>query len=225
MKTRMNRVVAVVLGASIFLFLVTGCGLSNAVKGGAIGAGAGGAAGGVIGHEAGNTAAGAIIGAAVGGTAGVLIGRHMDKQAEEMRKELENAEVERVAEGIRITFDSGILFLTDSSELQPEARTTIESMAKVLNDYPDSNVLIEGDTDNTGTADYNQKLSERRAQAVADYHKLLGVAGSRISIVGLGESNPIASNDSADGRRQNRRVEVAIFANDALKQAAEKGSL
>jgi outer membrane protein OmpA-like peptidoglycan-associated protein len=209
----------------VSLSLMIGCGVSNALKGGVIGAGAGGAAGGVIGHEVGHTAAGAIIGAAVGGTAGVLIGRHMDKQAEEMRQKLENAEVERVAEGIKITFDSGILFSINSSELQPEARRTIESMAQVLNDYPDSNILIEGDTDNTGTSEYNQALSERRAQAVADYHTRLGVAGSRISTIGLGESNPVASNDTVGGRQQNRRVEVAIFANDALKQAAENGNL
>lgn len=209
-------------GSVVFLI---GCGASNALKGGAVGAGAGGVAGGVIGHEVGNTAAGAIIGAAVGGTAGVLIGRHMDKQAEKMRQEIENAEIERVAEGIKVTFNSGILFAIDSSELQPAARKTIESMAKVLNDYPDTNILIEGDTDNTGTSTYNQALSERRAQAVADYHIRLGVAGSRISTIGLGESNPIASNDTADGRQQNRRVEVAIFANDTLKQAAERGSI
>lgn len=223
MKTILNRIIALALGASVFF--VTGCGVSNAVKGGVIGAGAGGAVGGVIGHEAGNTAAGAIIGAAVGGTAGVLIGRHMDKQAEEMRAKLENVEVERVAEGIRITFDAGILFSTDSSELQSEARRAIEGMAKVLNDYPESNILIEGDTDSIGTSEYNQALSERRAQAVADYHKRLGVAASRISTIGLGESNPVASNDTADGRRLNRRVEVAIFANDALMKAAENGTL
>jgi outer membrane protein OmpA-like peptidoglycan-associated protein len=205
-------------------FLV-GCSASNTLKGGAIGAGAGGLAGGVIGRQVGSTAVGAIIGAAVGGTTGVLIGRHMDKQAEEMRRQVENAEIERVGEGIKVTFDSGILFATNSFELQPAARTTIESMAKILNDYPDSNILIEGDTDNTGTTEYNQKLSERRAQAVADYHMRLGVASSRISTIGLGELNPIASNDTDAGRQQNRRVEVAIYASDAMKEAAGTGSL
>jgi len=101
----------------------------------------------------------------------------------------------------------------------------IESLVRVLNKYPDTNILIEGDTDNTGSDDYNQELSERRAQAVADYQKSLGVAGSRVSTVGLGESNPIASNDTEDGRRQNRRVEVAIFANEDLKNAARDGRL
>jgi outer membrane protein OmpA-like peptidoglycan-associated protein len=215
----MNAVIAVVLCVS--MALLAGCGASNALKGGAIGAGTGAAAGAVIGNRLGNTAVGAIIGAAVGGTAGVLIGRHMDKQAEEMRQDIENAKIERVGEGIKITFDSGILFQIDSSELQSEARANIESLAKILNKYPDTNILIEGDTDNTGSEEYNQRLSERRAQAVADYQRGLNVAGSRISTVGLGELNPIASNDTDYGRQQNRRVEVAVFANDKLKKAAQ----
>jgi outer membrane protein OmpA-like peptidoglycan-associated protein len=223
MKNKMTIVSTIVLCASIAV--MTGCGLSNALKGGGIGAGAGGVAGGVIGHHYGNTALGAIIGAAVGGTTGALIGRHMDKQAEEMRQDIKNAKIERVGEGIKITFDSGILFEINSSELQSVAKGNIESLAKILNKYPDTNILIEGDTDNTGSEEYNQKLSERRAQAVADYQKRLGVAGSRISTVGLGELNPIASNDSEYGREQNRRVEVAIFANDKLKNAAEDGKL
>jgi outer membrane protein OmpA-like peptidoglycan-associated protein len=203
------------------LFAGMGCGWSNKAKGGAIGAGAGGAAGAVIGHAAGNTALGAIIGAAVGGTAGVIIGNQMDKQAEEMRRDLQNAKVERVGEGIKITFDCGILFETNSYQLQSVARGNIESLVKILNKYPDTNIFIEGDTDSQGTDDYNQTLSERRAKAVADYQMGLGIPGSRISTVGLGESNPIASNDTDDGRRQNRRVEVAIFANDKLKKAAQ----
>ncbi len=223
MRSKMNVVIAAVLCASIVLMM--GCGTSKALRGGGIGAGVGGVAGGVIGHQLGNTAVGAIIGAAVGGTAGAVIGRHMDKQAEEMRQDIKNAKIERIGEGIKITFDSGILFETNSSQLQSVAKTNIESLAKVLQKYPDTNILIEGDTDNTGTDEYNQKLSERRAQAVADYQKGLGVAGSRISTVGLGELNPIASNDTDYGRQQNRRVEVAIFANDKLKNAAENGNL
>ncbi len=216
----------VVVGMLCLLITVTmGCGVSSMLKGGAIGAGAGGAAGGVIGHQFGNTAYGAIIGAAIGGTAGALIGRHMDKQAEEMRQDIKNAKIERVGEGIKITFDSGILFGFDSSELQPEAKANIESLVKVLNKYPDTNILIEGDTDDVGTAEYNQKLSERRAQAVADYQKAMGISASRISTVGLGESNPVAANDTDEGRRQNRRVEIAIFANDKLKEAATNGKL
>jgi outer membrane protein OmpA-like peptidoglycan-associated protein len=223
MKTRITIISAVALCASIAIMI--GCGASNTLKGGAIGAGAGGVAGGIIGHQLGNTAVGAIIGAAVGGTTGGLIGRHMDKQAEEMRQDIKNAKIERIGEGIKITFDSGILFQTDSYELQSIAKANIESLAKILNKYPDTNILIEGDTDNTGTTAYNQKLSERRAQAVADYQKSLDVTGSRISTIGLGELNPVASNDMESGREQNRRVEVAIFANDKLKKAAENGNI
>ena len=126
-------------------------------------------------------------------------------------------------EGIKITFDSGLLFDVDQSELQPAAKTNIESLAKTLNKYPDTNILVEGDTDNSGSDAYNLQLSERRAQAVANYLKGLGVAGQRISTVGLGETNQIASNDTEYGRQQNRRVEVAIFANEKLKKAAENG--
>jgi outer membrane protein OmpA-like peptidoglycan-associated protein len=217
----MKKAVILTLSAALLFTTSMGCAWSNKAKGGTIGAGAGAVAGGVIGKVAGNTALGAIIGAAVGGTAGVIIGNHMDKQAEEMRRDLQNAKIERIGEGIKITFDSGILFETNSSNLQPVARGNIESLVKILNKYPDSNILIEGDTDNTGTDEYNQKLSERRAQAVADYQASLGIRSARISRVGLGETNPVASNDTDYGRQQNRRVEVAIFANDKLKKAAQ----
>ncbi|MBN1466735.1 OmpA family protein [candidate division KSB1 bacterium] len=223
MKAYKITIVAVVLCFSVTLLM--SCGASNALKGGAIGAGAGGAAGAVIGKQLGNTALGAIIGAAVGGTTGALIGRHMDKQAEEMRQDLANAKIERVGEGIKVTFDSGILFDVNSADLKPVAKSNIESLAKVLVKYPDSNILIEGDTDNTGSEEYNQKLSERRAQSVATYLAGLSIDGTRISTVGLGETNPVASNDTDEGRQLNRRVEVAIFANDKLKDAAEKGIL
>lgn len=222
MKTTRIGVIAIVLSLTAAMI---GCAASNAVKGGAIGAGGGAVIGGVIGNAAGNTALGAIIGAAVGGTAGAIIGHNMDKRAEEMRDDLSNATIERVGEGIKITFDSGILFVTDSYQLQPVARANIESLAKILNKYTDTNILVEGDTDNEGTNEYNQTLSERRAQSVADHLKGQGVTGSRISTVGLGELNPVASNETAAGRQQNRRVEVAIFANERMKDAAESGEL
>jgi outer membrane protein OmpA-like peptidoglycan-associated protein len=220
MKSKMNFVITVVLCVSITILM--GCGASNALKGGAIGAGV---AGGVIGNQYGNTALGAIIGAAVGGTTGALIGNAMDKRAAEMKRDMQGAKIERVGEGIKITFDSGLLFDIDKSDLRPEAKTNLENLAKILNKYPDTNILVEGDTDNTGSEDYNLKLSERRAQSVANYLMGRGVAGSRISNVGMGESNPIASNDTDYDRQQNRRVEVAIFANDKLKKAAENGDL
>lgn len=214
--------IIIVLCASLVLL---GCGASNTVKGGGIGAAAGAVIGGLIGKATGNTAEGAIIGAVIGGAGGALIGHYMDKQAEEMKQDMKNAKIERVGEGIKITFDSGILFDVNKSDLRSEARTNIESLAKILNKYEDTNILIEGHTDSTGSAEHNQKLSEERAGAVANYAKGLGVAGPRFTTVGYGETQPIAPNLTATGRQQNRRVEIAIFANDKLKKAAENGDL
>jgi len=221
----MKKVFIMVLCAAILITMVMGCAWSNKAKGGMIGAGAGGAAGAAIGNKMGNTALGAIIGAAVGGTAGYLIGNEMDKRAEEMRKDMKGAQIERVGEGIKITFDSGLLFAVNKSDLQAEAKANIASLAKILNKYEDTDILVEGDTDNTGSEEYNQALSERRAKSVANHLMGLGIPNSRISLVGLGESNPIASNDTEVGRQQNRRVEVAIFANEKLKEAAEDGKI
>ena len=144
-----------------------GCNTSRAFKGGAIGAGAGGVIGGVIGSRSDNTATGAIIGAAIGGTAGALIGKYMDKQANELEENLEGAKIERVGEGIKVTFDSGILFNFDSAKLTGASRENLENLAVTLNKYKDTNILIEGHTDDRGETKYNQKLSERRAKTVA----------------------------------------------------------
>lgn len=215
---------------AIIAVLMSSCasgegGMSKTAKGGIIGAGSGAVVGGVIGKAAGSTAKGAIIGAAVGGTAGALIGRRMDKQAEELRRDLEGAQVERVGEGIKITFDSGILYATNSAELQSGAKTEIAQLAETLKKYPDTNILIEGHTDNTGTQQINQPLSERRAQSVANYLASMGVDRSRMTTQGYADSQPVADNSTAAGRQQNRRVEIAIFANDKMKKAAERGDL
>lgn len=222
MKTTKKIILFSALIGSIFIY---GCSASNAVKGGVIGGVSGGVVGGVIGHYAGNTVLGAIIGAAVGGTAGALIGNYMDKQAEEMNNDISGAKIERVGEGIKITFDSGILFATNSSTLESQAKTNIDKLAIILNKYPDTNILITGHTDSDGTEEYNQSLSERRAKSVLDYTEMQGVLSSRFSIIGLGEKEPVASNDTPDGKHTNRRVEIAVFANDKLKKAAEKGML
>ena len=222
MKKIKNVILISILAVSIFVY---GCGSSNAVKGGVIGGVSGGVVGGVIGNELGNTALGAIIGAAVGGTAGVLIGSYMDRQAEEMQNDISGAKIERVGEGIKITFDSGILFATNSSTLQTEAKTNISKLATILNKYPDTNILITGHTDSDGKEEYNQTLSEKRAKSVSDYTMAQGVNSSRLSIIGLGENEPVASNETIDGKHLNRRVEIAIFANEDLKEAAEKGEL
>ncbi len=217
-----NVLVIFVVILSVF---ISGCGASNTVKGGVIGGVGGGVVGGVIGHQLGNTTLGAVLGAAIGGTAGALIGNHMDKEAEELQKELDNAKVERVGEGIAITFDSGILFGFDSATLQPDAKTNIKKLAGILKKYPGSNILVTGHTDSDGTEKYNQTLSEKRAKAVADYAILQGVSPSSISTKGLGETEPIASNDTVEGKRLNRRVEIAIYASDEMKAAAERGEL
>jgi outer membrane protein OmpA-like peptidoglycan-associated protein len=222
MKKTKGIVIILTLAISILIY---GCGASNTVKGGVIGGVGGGVVGGVIGNQFGNTALGAIIGAAVGGTAGVLIGNHMDKQAEEMEKDIENAKIERVGEGIKITFDSGILFATNSSLLQPEAKANINKLSVILKKYPDTNILVAGHTDSDGTEQYNQTLSEKRAKSVSDYAILQGISSSRLSVMGLGESEPVISNDTDYGKSQNRRVEIAIFANEDLKAAAERGEL
>jgi outer membrane protein OmpA-like peptidoglycan-associated protein len=218
----MNRATLLFLSGTLLVASGTGCSWNNAAKGGAIGGAAGGAAGGAIGSQSGNTAVGAIIGAAVGGATGAIIGHEMDKRAAEIEADLAGAKIERVGEGIKITFDSGLLFDFDKSDLRPQARTNIASLSKTLNKYPDTDIVVEGDTDNMGEPDYNVSLSDRRAKAVSDHMVSLGVSGSRISDIGLGETNPVASNDTDSGRQQNRRVEVAIFANDKLKSAAEK---
>ena len=222
----MKNIKAMFLISSLAVFvLFYGCGASNTVKGGVIGGVSGGVVGGVIGNQLGNTAMGAIIGAAVGGTAGVLIGNHMDKQAEEMENEIEDAKVERVGEGIKLTFDSGILFAYDSYNLQPDAKTNIYKLADILKKYPDSNILIAGHTDADGSDKYNQTLSEQRAKSVSDYTLMQGISSSRLSTVGLGENEPVETNATESGKKQNRRVEIAIFANEDLKAAAERGEL
>lgn len=200
-------------------------GMNKTTKGGIIGAGGGAVIGGIVGNKLGNTAAGAIIGAAVGGATGAVIGRRMDKQAEELEKSMENAKVERVGEAIRVNFDSGILFAVNSAELSANAKKDIEKLATSLKQNAGTNVIIEGHTDNTGSYELNQKLSERRAQAVANYAKSLGVDGSRLQAKGYSYDQPIADNATAEGRAQNRRVEIIIVANEELKKAAESGDL
>lgn len=225
-----NRAITFLTAITLLLVVImsqvlTGCNATNTTKGGAIGAGAGGAIGGVIGSRSDNTAVGAIIGAAVGGATGALIGRKMDKQAEELKADLEGASVERVGEGILITFNSGLLFDLNSSALQSQTKTNLTNLSSTLNKYDDTNILIEGHTDNSGTDAYNKKLSDQRAASVEEYLEAQGVSGSRISTKGYGESQPVASNDTEVGRQSNRRVEVAIYANKEMKKLAKKGDL
>jgi len=195
---------------------------SKKEKGAVAGAGAGAVVGGLIGKATGNTAVGAILGAAIGGVAGAYIGDYMDKQAAEIEKDIEGAKVERVGEGIKITFDSGILFDVDKASLKPLIEAELVDLAVILNKYDDTNILLEGHTDSTGSEEHNLDLSRERAQSVSNFLAIQQVSPTRFTIMGYGEVQPIAENATAEGRSLNRRVEIAIYANDDLKEVAEE---
>ncbi len=221
MKTMRFSLIMVLSAALVF----SGCkSLNKTQKGGAIGAGAGGAMGAVIGKASGNTALGAIIGATVGGAAGAVIGNQMDKQAEEIKKTVPDAKVERVGEGIVVEFSSNVLFGFDKSGLSADAKTNLDKLVKVLNAYPDTDIEVQGHTDSKGSESYNMNLSVERASAASNYIRGSGIATNRISIKGFGETSPKYSNDSENGRSQNRRVEFLITANEKMKADAEKAS-
>jgi outer membrane protein OmpA-like peptidoglycan-associated protein len=207
--------------ASLTFVLLAGC-ATKAGTGAVVGTAGGAVVGGVIGKVAGSTTKGAIIGAVVGGAAGAIIGAQMDKQAKELEQNIKGAKVERVGEGIQVTFNSGLLYDFDSDVVRAEAKTNLHELAASLDKYPGSNLLIVGHTDALGSTAYNQALSERRANAAATYLISQGVAGSRIATRGLGETEPVATNDTEAGRQANRRVEVAIFASPEARAAAAK---
>ncbi|GAD05172.1 membrane protein [Porphyromonas crevioricanis] len=207
--------------------LISGCGLSNAIKGGAIGTGAGAAIGAGIGKVAGNSGMGAIIGATIGGAAGAIIGNKMDKQKKELETQLPDAKIEAINDGeaIRVTFDSGILFQTGKSDLNAASRSALSKFAKNINENPDTDIEIIGHTDSTGSDRVNNPLSERRAKAVYSFLNAQGVATSRMQYSGKGSYEPIADNSTVEGRRLNRRVEVYILPNAKMIKEAKQGSL
>lgn len=204
--------ISVILAVALIL---SGCkSWSNTAKGTTIGTGAGAAVGAVIGKTLGNTAAGAIGGAVVGGTAGAIIGGNMDKKAEELEEEMEGVTIQRVEEGIAVSFDSGILFDFDSSTLRQEGNENLRKLADIINRDKDTTLMIVGHTDSRGEENYNLRLSERRAESASQFMVSQGLASSRIQTVGRGEYEPIAENDSDAGRQKNRRIEVAIYASE-----------
>jgi len=208
--------------AALIVVGAPGCASMNkTTKGAVIGATAGGAAGAVIGNQTGSTTRGAIIGAVVGGAAGALIGHQMDQRAKEIQQNVPAAIVERVGEGIQVTFPSGLLFDFNSDVIRSNAATNLNELARNLSKYGDSNLMIAGHTDGVGSADYNQALSERRAQSAARYLTAQGVS-TYIATAGLGEREPIASNTTQAGRQLNRRVEIAIYASAALQENARR---
>lgn len=210
----------VLVSASMFF---AGCAsLNKTQKGAAIGTVGGGAAGAVIGKASGNTALGAIIGAVVGGTTGAIIGNKMDKQAEEIKNAVPDAKVERVGEGIVVEFSSSVLFGFDQSNISHEARTSLDKLVIVLNTYSETDIEVQGHTDSKGSLAYNQKLSEQRAGAVTNYLSGKGIARNRMTLNGFGETVPKYSNDTEQGRTDNRRVEFLITANEKMRADAER---
>lgn len=231
MKTKQNNLFRILL--SIFLILgLSGCeatkNANNKQKGAVIGATGGAILGAILGNnvgKGGNGEIGAVIGGVVGGTAGVLIGAKMDKQAQKIEKEIPGAKVERVDDGIVVTFDenSGVQFDTNKYDITPKSRETLDKLAAVLKEYPDTNVLVVGHTDSVGSDAYNMTLSKNRAYAVTNYFvNEKGLDPSRFTTNWFGETQPIASNDTPEGRAQNRRVNIVILPNEKMKEDAKK---
>lgn len=219
MNKLLHQVIAPALAVLLLGTSVLGCAsLSKTEQGAAAGAGAGSVVGGVIGKATGSTAKGAIVGAALGGVAGAVIGEQMDKQAAELEEDLEGAEVARVGEGIQITFDNAILFGFDSAQLSGQARENLNNLAESLRNYPGTELLVVGHTDAVGEEAYNQELSEERAGAAAEFLIAEGISPERITTIGKGETEPVASNDTEFGQQQNRRVEMAIFASEEYRE-------
>ena len=218
----MKKTMKSIMVITIALFLVSCNAVKNAnntQKGAGIGVAAGAIAGGIIGGGL----KGALIGAAIGGVSGAIIGNVMDKQARKIEEAIPGAEVDRVGEGIHVIFDenSGVNFATNKSDLTTTSKLNLDRVAKVLIEFPDTNITIQGHTDNTGNDDYNLDLSRKRAQSVAEYLSSKGVLLSRFNIEAFGEEAPRYDNNTTQGRAQNRRVEMAISANQEMIEDAQ----
>jgi len=222
MRTTVRSVSALSLTALVLASASACASLNKKQEGAIIGAGAGAVIGGAIGKYNGSTAKGAIIGAVVGGAAGAIIGHQMDQQAKELKVKIPGAVVERVGEGIQVTFESGLLYDFDSDVVKGSARSNLSTLANSLQQYPKSNLLIVGHTDSVGTATYNEDLSRRRAAAAANYLVSEGVARARLQTTGLGETEPVASGNTETAMAKNRRVEVAIYASPELVAEAKR---
>ena len=228
----MKKVLSALICTAVIL---SGCGnMSNLAKGSAIGGGSGAAAGAgigaLIGKDGKSAAIGAAIGTAVGAGVGALIGNRMDKKAAELAAAMEDANVELVTEAndlkaVKVTLESGILFNTSSSTLSDASKSALKKFAANMADLPDTDLTILGHTDNTGTAQYNDKLSVERANSVASYLQTCGLSRDRMNIEGRSFHEPVADNSTREGRLQNRRVEIFITANEKMINDAEAGKL
>lgn len=217
--------VATLAVVSIGSAWVSGCaGLNNKETGAVIGAAGGAAVGGAIGNNNGSTAKGAIIGAVLGGAAGAVIGHQMDQQADDLEESIPAADVERVGEGIQVTFPDGVLYPYDSADVLPAGRQNLTELAQSLSEYPGSEVLIVGHTDSRGSDEYNVELSYRRAEAARNYLAAQGISSQRVRVEGRGELEPVQTNDSDLGRQQNRRVEIAIYASEEYRRQVQQRS-
>ena len=215
------RLVLILILSSTLIF--SSCASWNKTqKGAVVGTAAGGAMGAVIGRASGNTAMGAIIGAAVGGATGAVIGNQMDKQAEEIKKTVPDAKVERVGEGIVVEFSSNVLFAFDKSDLSADSKVNLQKLVTVLDNYPDTDIEVQGHTDSKGSNSYNMSLSERRAKSVTGYLTDKDITASRLTTKGFGETAPKYENDTESDRAKNRRVEFLITANEKMKADAAK---
>lgn len=229
----MRNIVVSSLSILLILATISSCtavkNTNHKQRGAAAGAAGGAVIGGVLGNNVGkgnNTALGAIIGAVVGGVAGGYIGDRMDRQAERIEEEIPGAEVTRVGEGINVTFneDAGVYFDTNKSDVKGTSAATLDRLVGVLKEYPDSNILVEGHTDSAGAADYNMNLSRQRAQSVTNYLVSNGISSDRLTTKWYGLTQPKADNSTAAGRAKNRRVELVIVANEALKEEARRNA-
>ena len=198
---------------------------NNTQRGAAIGAAGGALLGGILGNnlgKGGKGAMGAVLGGVIGGVAGGVIGNKMDKQAREIDNALPGADVVRVGEGIKLVLnENAVRFDTNKSTLTATAKTNLDKLISVFKEYADTNIMIYGYTDSTGSAEYNLKLSQERATSVKNYLVTKGLASTRFSTSGMGIADPIATNDTPEGRSQNRRVEFAITANEKMIQEAK----
>lgn len=210
---------------SLSMMLMMGCGTLNNLNKQQKGTLAGTAGGALLGAAVSKGSVwGILAGAAVGGVAGNLIGKKMDAQAKELMQAVPSAEVSRVGEGINMTFDSSLAFQINSSELSSNYLSDLSAAAQVFKEYPDTSILIEGHTDDSGAAEYNYALSEKRAKAVSNYFTSQGITSSRLTTKWYGETQPKYPNDD-DSRGKNRRVELGIYANDDMKSDANQGRL